>query len=45
MTAIIDEMKEKINEINFNTAFTDIFDVSMFPMPAEIYISDKDFAW
>ena len=45
MTAIIKKKETIIDERNDITSFSDIFDVTMFPMPAEISISDNEIAW
>ncbi|MFW9876769.1 MAG: hypothetical protein ACFFG0_27050 [Candidatus Thorarchaeota archaeon] len=45
MTAIIKEKKKNIVQDDFNIIIINMMDISNFPMPAEIYISEKDIAW
>ena len=45
MTAIIKENKKEIIQDDLNIIVINMMDISNFPMPAEIYISEKDIAW
>ena len=45
MTAIIKEKKRSVTTDEFDISIIDILDVSKFPIPAEMYISEKDIAW
>ena len=45
MTAIIKEKKKDITHDDFNIIIINMMDISNFPMPAEMYISEKEIAW
>jgi len=45
MTAIIKEKKKDIIQDDFNIIIINMMDISNFPMPAEMYISEKEIAW
>ncbi len=45
MTTIIKEEKRIIIQNDFDSMIIPIFDVSRFPMPGELYFSEKDLAW
>ncbi|MFX1275342.1 MAG: hypothetical protein ACFFBP_00040 [Promethearchaeota archaeon] len=45
MTAIVKEEKKIIAQNEFDITIINMMDVSKFPMPAEMFISEKDIAW
>ena len=45
MTVIIKEKKKNIINEEFDISIINMLDISNFPIPAEIYLSEKDIVW